>query len=62
MPSVTIEMFEGRTVEKKRELAGEIADTISKVLDVKREIVRVKFVDLKKHDVAVGGQLISDKG
>jgi 4-oxalocrotonate tautomerase len=62
MPSVTIEMFEGRTIEQKRSLAVEVTQAITRVLGVKPEIVKIRFVDLEKHDVAWGGELVSDRG
>jgi 4-oxalocrotonate tautomerase len=61
MPSVTVEFFEGKTVDQKRELAGKMTDAIVDVLGVNKEIVRIRFVDMKKHDVSRGGVLISDK-
>ena len=61
MPNVTVEFIEGRTVEQKRELAGAMTDAIVDSLGVKREVVRIRFVDLKKHDVSRGGVLVADK-
>lgn len=61
MPSLTVEFFEGRSVEQKRELAGKITDAVVDTLGVNREIVKIRFVDLKKHDVSRGGVLICDK-
>jgi 4-oxalocrotonate tautomerase len=62
MPSVTIEMFEGRTVEQKRSTAQSVTQALVDSLGVKREIIKIKFVDLKKHDIAWGGELVSDRG
>lgn len=61
MPSVTVELFEGRSVEQKRLLAKELTQAIVKALEVKPEIVKIRFVDIKKHDVAWGGELVADR-
>jgi 4-oxalocrotonate tautomerase len=61
MPSVTIEMFEGRSVEQKRSAARGVTQALVDALGVKREIVKIKFVDIKKHDIAWGGELVSDR-
>ena len=62
MPSITIEMFEGRTVEQKRSVAQNVTKAIIDTLGVKREIVKIRFVDIKKHDIAWGGELVSGRG
>ena len=61
MPSVTIEMFEGRTADQKRAVAKGVTEAITRELGVKPEIVKIRFVDLKKHDIAWGGELVSDR-
>jgi 4-oxalocrotonate tautomerase len=62
MPNVTIEMFEGRTVEQKRAVAQNVTQALTDTLGVKREIIKIRFVDIKKHDIAWGGELVSDRG
>ncbi|UCF97491.1 MAG: tautomerase family protein [Spirochaetaceae bacterium] len=62
MPSITIEMFEGRTVDQKRSVAQNVTQAIIDTLGVKREIVKIRFIDIKKHDIAWGGELVSDRG
>ena len=61
MPSVTIELFEGRTVEQKRTAAVKVTQALVEALGVKREIVKIRFVDIQKHDVAWGGELVADR-
>ena len=61
MPNISIELFEGRSVDEKRELAAKVTDAVVDTLKVKREIVRIKFINLNKQDVARGGTLISDQ-
>ena len=61
MPTIHISMFEGRTVEEKRKLATALTDAVVTSLEVKREAVRVYMHDIKKHDMAMGGILVSDR-
>lgn len=61
MATVTIELWEGRSVDQKRNAAEKITDAVVETLGVKKEIVKIRFIDIKKHDVARGGQLIIDK-
>jgi 4-oxalocrotonate tautomerase len=61
MPNINVEFIEGRTVEQKRNLASAMTDAVVEVLGVNREVVRIRFVDIKKHDVSRGGVLVADK-
>ena len=61
MPSIRVEMFEGRTVEHKRALAQALTETTMRVLGVGAEAVDVMFFDIPRHDWASGGVLWSDK-
>ena len=61
MPSIRVEMFEGRTVEQKRALAQALTETTMKVLGVGADSVDVMFFDIPRHDWASGGVLWSDK-
>jgi 4-oxalocrotonate tautomerase len=57
MPVVTIEWYEGRSPEQKRELAQKLTDLIVEVGKTEREHVWVRFVDSPKSDWAMGGEL-----
>ena len=61
MPIVSINQFEGRTVEQKRKLAKEITDAIVKIYEVGPETVTITIFDIPKHNAAHGGVLASDK-
>ncbi len=61
MPIIHISMFEGRTVEQKRQLAKELTDTMVSVLDCDRATVRILFEDYATHDWAIAGQLRCDR-
>ncbi|WP_321870527.1 4-oxalocrotonate tautomerase [Paraburkholderia tropica] len=60
MPTFHIEMFEGRSVEQKRELAAALTDTTCKVLGVDASSVDIIFHDVKPENWATAGKLWSD--
>ena len=57
MPVVTIEWYEGRTTEQKREIAEKLTALISEVGDTPPDQVWIRFVDSARSDWAVGGAL-----
>lgn len=61
MPIVRIEMYEGRTLAQKAELARAITDAIVKIIKTTPEETNIIFYDLSKQNVAKGGVLVSDK-
>ena len=61
MPTIRVELFEGRTVEQKRELAAALTETTVRVLGGKPDGVDVVFIEIARHDWATGGKLWSDK-
>ena len=61
MPIVTINLIEGRSVEKKRALVKEVTDAICKTVDVTPDHVRIILQDMERHDYAVAGKLNCDK-
>ena len=61
MPLVTIKMFEGRTVEQKRGLVKDVTAAIVKNIGCESSAVTVDIVDLKKENIASGGELFIDK-
>ena len=60
MPTIRIELFEGRTVEQKAALAQEITAACVRVLGGNPGAVDILFYDMKKSDWATGGVLWSD--
>ncbi len=61
MPILRVEIFEGRSAEKKRELVqGLTAETV-RVLECGEASVNVIIDEVKKENWAVGGELYSDK-
>jgi 4-oxalocrotonate tautomerase len=61
MPTLRVELFEGRTAEQKRALAKELTDACVRVLGGSADGVDVLFFDIRRDDWASGGVLWSDK-
>jgi 4-oxalocrotonate tautomerase len=57
MPVVTIEWYEGRSPDQKRELAEKVTDLLVEVGKTKREDVWIRFVDSPKSEWAIGGEI-----
>ena len=57
MPFVTIEWFEGRSNEQKREIAEKLTEVLADVGDMPADQVWIRFVDASKSDWAMGGQI-----
>jgi len=60
MPVVTIDMFEGRTIEQKKKLVEGITSAITTTLDVSPDAVQIIIRDIPKHNLAIGGKLASE--
>lgn len=60
MPTLRVEMFEGRTVEQKRALATELTEACVRAMGVSPGSVDILFFDVPKQDWATGGTLWSD--
>ena len=61
MPTIRVEMFEGRTVEQKRALAQALTDATVRTLGGSPEAVDILFYDMARQHWATGGKLWSDK-
>ncbi len=61
MPTLRVELFEGRTPAQKAELAKALTDACVKVLGGKADGVDVLFFDIARSNWATGGTLWSDK-
>lgn len=59
MPLVIVEMWEGRTVEQKKQLAEGITAAMTKV-GIHKEAIQIIFKDNPKHNWAIGGKLASE--
>ncbi len=61
MPTIHVELFEGRTLEQKRAFAKALTEATVQTLGSKPESVEIIFTDIPKHDWATGGVLWSDR-
>lgn len=60
MPVVTVEMWEGRTVEQKKQLVEGITAAFVKI-GTPVEAVSIIIQDIAKHNWASGGKLASER-
>ena len=61
MPIIRVEMFEGRTIEKKRELIKALTAEMVRVTGAGEASVNVIIDEIKKENWAAGGELYADK-
>ncbi len=62
MPTIRVELFEGRTAEQKRALAAALTEATVRTLGGSADSVDVLFFDIARQDWATGGTLWSDRG
>ena len=60
MPTIRVELFEGRTPQQKAALARELTDACVRVLGGTAGGIDVLFYDIARQDWATGGVLWSD--
>lgn len=60
MPTLRVELFEGRTPQQKAALARELTDACVRVLGGQPGGVDVVFYDIARSNWATGGQLWSE--
>ena len=61
MPIISVQMWEGRSVDQKRRLVRELTDAFVRTCGGEASAVRVLIRDVAKTDWAVGGQLVADR-
>ncbi len=61
MPKVTIQLFDGRTVDQKRLLCQKVTDAVVESLGVRPEAVSIILQDMKPEDYSHGGILRYDE-
>lgn len=61
MPSIHVEMFEGRTPEQKRNLVKALTLACVDALGSKPESVDIVLTEVKKENWASGGEFWSEK-
>lgn len=60
MPTIRIELFEGRTTEQKRALVSAVTEACVRTLGGSPESVDVLLFDIARENWATGGRLWSD--
>ena len=61
MPTVSIKMYEGRSLDQKRAMAKKVTEAICETLNVKPEGVNIYIEETKKEHHANAGILAVDK-
>ena len=61
MPTIRVELFEGRTPEQKKNLVKAITQACVETLGSSADSVDVLLFDIKPSDWATGGELWSEK-
>jgi 4-oxalocrotonate tautomerase len=62
MPTMHIELFEGRSPEKKRELVEALTKETCRVLECEPGAVDIVLTDIKRENWATGGVLWPERG
>ncbi len=61
MPTINVQLFEGRTREQKRAFVDAVTAATVATLACPRESVEIIFTDVKRENWATGGVLCSDQ-
>jgi 4-oxalocrotonate tautomerase len=61
MPTLNVQLFEGRTVEQKRQFVTEVTRVTCETLGCSAGSVDIIITDVKKEDWATGGKLWCDE-
>jgi 4-oxalocrotonate tautomerase len=61
MPFVSVSIYEGRSLDQKRELAKGITEVVSRVTGVPPEGVHVVIDEVKRENWSIGGLLWPDR-
>jgi 4-oxalocrotonate tautomerase len=61
MPTIRIDLMEGRTVDQKKALVKAVTQAVVDTLGSQPESVDILLYDIKRHDWATGGELWSEK-
>ena len=60
MPSISVELFKGRTIEQRRAFVAAVTQAAVDHLDARQEGVRIRLIEMDREDVARNGRLLSD--
>jgi 4-oxalocrotonate tautomerase len=62
MPTIRVEMFEGRTPEQKRALVAALTEACVRTIGASPDSVDIVLFDIARQNWATAGTLWSDKG
>lgn len=60
MPLITVQMYEGRSVEQKRELVAALTEAVVRIAKTTPEATQVIIQDVPRQNWAQAGKLASD--
>jgi len=60
MPTIRVDLFEGRTTEQKRAFAEAVTQVVVDTLGSSADSVDIIFTDVAKHNWATAGKLWSE--
>ena len=61
MPIITVQMYDGRSMDQKRELVKGVTDVVARVTGNAPEAVHVIIQEVKRENWANGGLLAPDR-
>lgn len=61
MPIIRVEMWEGRSLDKKRELVETLTADMARIAECDPASIYVVISDIKKENWGAGGELCSEK-
>lgn len=61
MPTINVQLFEGRTAEQKRAFVRAVTEAAVKTLECPAESVDILIHEIKREHWATGGKLWSDE-
>jgi 4-oxalocrotonate tautomerase len=61
MPIVTVQMYEGRSMDQKRELVKGVTEVVARVTGNRPDAVHVIIQEVKRENWANGGLLAPDR-
>jgi len=62
MPIIRVEMFEGRSIEQKRELVEALTRETARIAKIAPDTIYVLIDEYRRDNWAAGGTLYADKG
>ena len=60
MPLIQVEMFEGRTMDQKREMVKEVTDALCRTVGCDPEAVTIIIREMSRDNLAKAGKVFSD--